>query len=72
MSIRDILQDPAVDGVLHLAIALGVVVYCLVGFRRAGHRLRYGIILPIGVVLLIIDSLVSDKPAKVGAAPEKS
>ena len=26
----------------------------------------------IGVVLLIIDSLVSDKPAKVGAAPEKS
>jgi len=26
----------------------------------------------IGVVLLIIDSLVSDKPVKVGAAPEKS
>jgi len=26
----------------------------------------------IGVVLLIIDSLVSDKPAKVGAAVEKS
>ncbi|MGX6397342.1 YdcF family protein [Rothia kristinae] len=52
MSIRDILQEPAVDGVVHLAIALGVIVYCLVGFRRAGHRLRYGIILPIGVVLL--------------------
>ena len=26
----------------------------------------------IGVVLLIIDSLISDKPVKVGAAPEKS
>ena len=26
----------------------------------------------IGVILLILDSLMSDKPGKVGAAPEKS
>lgn len=37
----------------YLALGIGMVAYCLAGFRRAGHRLRYGVLSIIGVLMIV-------------------
>lgn len=62
MTAQQILASPALADAVRLGAALAVIVYSLVGIRRAGYRLRYGIVLPIGVLMLVgaINRIVTD------------
>lgn len=43
---------------LSLLLGVGILVYCLLGFRRAGYRLRYGLVTIVGA-LMVLDAVTT-------------